>query len=121
MKIYAFEKLQVWQKSRQLSITIYKITKSFPSEEKFGLTSQMRSAVISVSSNISEGTGRHSYKDKARFTEIAYGSVLELLNQVILSNDLEYISEHNYLSIRESISEITYMLDGLYKSQINNS
>ncbi len=54
------------------------------------------------------------YKDKARFTEIAYGSVLELLNQVILSNDLEYISEQNYLSIRESISEMTYMLDGLY-------
>ena len=117
MKIFGFEKLQVWQKSRQLSLTIYKSTILFPKEEKFGLVSQMRRAAISISSNIAEGTGRHSSKDRARFTEIAYGSALELLNQCILSNDLEFLSDEQYTSTRSSISEITAMLDGLYKSQ----
>ena len=120
MKIFGFEKLQVWQKSRQTSIKIYKMTASFPSEEKFGLTSQMRRAAISISSNIAEGTGRHSNKDKARFTEIAYGSSLELLNQCILSNDLEFLDEQKYLELRKDLTEITAMLDGLYKSQISN-
>lgn len=83
MRIFGFEKLQVWQKARELSVFVYKATKGFPSEEKFGLISQMRRSVVSISSNIAEGTGRHSYKDKARFTEISYGSALELLNQVI--------------------------------------
>ncbi len=80
----------------------------------------MRRAVISISSNIAEGTGRQSYKDKARFTEIAYGSALELINQAILSNDLEFLPQENYITIRESLSEITYMLDRLHKSQINH-
>lgn len=120
MRIFSFEKLNVWQKSRQLSIKIYKSTKNFPSEEKFGITSQMRCASVSISSNIAEGTGRHSFKDKARFTEIAYSSALELLNQVILSNDLEFLSDEYYKEIRVDISEIAAMLDGLYKSQINN-
>ena len=120
MRIFSFEKLNVWQKARQLSLKIYKSTKSFPDNEKFGLTSQMRRASISISSNIAEGTGRHSFKDKARFTEIAYSSALELLNQVILPNDLELLSNEVYQEIRNDISEITAMLDGLYKTQINN-
>lgn len=118
MRIFSFEKLIVWQKARQLSIKIYKSTKHFPSEEKFGITSQMRRASISISSNIAEGSGRHSSKEKARFTEIAYGSTLELLNQYILSNDLEFLVDEIYQEIREDISEIAAMLDGLYKTQI---
>lgn len=121
MKIYSFEKLIVWQKARILSIGIYKTTKVFPKDEIFGLTSQMRRCSISISSNIAEGTGRHSAKDKARFTEIAYSSALELLNQVIISNDLEFISNENYSNIRSEIDEITTMLDALYKSQLKNS
>jgi four helix bundle protein len=89
MRIFSFEKLNVWQKARELSVLIYKTTQSFPSEEKFGLISQMRRCSISISSNIAEGTGRHSYKDQARFTEIANSSTLELLNQLILSNDMD--------------------------------
>lgn len=118
MRTFSFEKLKVWQKARILSVTIYNVTKQFPSEEKYGLTSQMRRCAISISSNIAEGTGRHSNKDKARFTEIAYSSLLELLNQLILSKDLELISEEILTQSRESISEIAAMLDGLYKSQI---
>ncbi len=119
MREFSFEKLSVWQKSRQLSIKIYNYTKSFPTDEKYGLSSQMRRASLSISSNIAEGTGRHSYKDKARFTEIAYSSALELLNQAILANDLNLLSDENYQNIRIDISEITAMLDGLYKTRIN--
>ncbi len=118
MKIFSFEKLKVWQKATELSISIYKSTKVFPSDERFGLISQMRRCSISISSNIAEGTGRHSPKDKARFTEIAYSSALELLNQSIISNDLEFIQKEDYLAIRKQITEITAMLDALYKSQL---
>ncbi|MEO1011232.1 MAG: four helix bundle protein [Bacteroidota bacterium] len=120
MKILSFEKLKVWQKARKLSVTIYKKTKTFPEDERFGLVSQMRRCSISISSNIAEGTGRHSPKDKARFTEIAYSSSLELLNQAIISNDLEFLSDKDYQFIREYLNEITAMLDALYKSELKN-
>lgn len=119
MKTFSFEKLKVWQKSKELSKTIYKTTTGFPDEEKFGITSQMRRCSVSISSNIAEGTGRHGKKDKARFTEIAYGSSLELLNQVITSYELDFLEENQHNTIRNSIEEITKMLDGLYKSQLN--
>lgn len=121
MKIFGFEKLKVWQKARQLSVVIYRLTATYPSEEKFGLISQMRRCSVSIASNIAEGSGRHSPKDKARFTEIAYSSELELLNQAIVSNDLEYMKEQSLIEIRQAISEITAMLDGLYKSQLKSN
>jgi four helix bundle protein len=119
MKTFSFEKLIVWQKSKQLSVIIYKLTKNFPKEELFGMTSQMRRCSVSIASNIAEGSGRHSAKDKARFTEISYGSALELLNQTIISLELEYLTEENYKIIRKEIEEVTYMLDALYKAQLN--
>ena len=120
MKLFSFEKLKVWQKSRELSVLIYNRTKTYPDNERFGLISQMRRCSVSISSNIAEGTGRHSSKDKARFTEIAFGSAMELLNQIILSNDLGLLSDDIYKTIRMELTEITAMLDGLYKSQINS-
>ena len=118
MKIYSFENSLVWQKSIKLNVMIYQFTKTFPKEEMFGLITQMRRSSVSISSNIAEGSGRHSAKDKARFTEIADGSALELLNQTIISKDLNYLSNENYDSIRNDIEQITSMLDGLYKSQL---
>ena len=118
MKIYSFEKLTVWQKSKNLSVFIYKITRTFPKEELFGLVSQMRRCSVSISSNIAEGSGRHTQKDKARFTEIAYGSALELLNQTIICKELEFIPDEEYLIIRTELTEITLMLDALHKSQL---
>lgn len=118
MKIYSFENLIVWQKSKSLSVVIYKITKTFPKDELFGLVSQMRRCSVSVSSNIAEGSGRHTQKDKARFTEIAYGSALELLNQTIICKELEFVSAENYQIIRNEIEQITLMLDALHKSQL---
>lgn len=118
MKTFSFEKLIAWQKARELALEIYKITKLFPKDELFGITSQMRRCSVSVASNLAEGSGRNSMKDKARFTEIAYGSALELLNQLILSFDFEYIEEQKYIEIREKITEVTVLINGLYKSQL---
>lgn len=120
MRTFSFEKLIAWQKGRELALLIYRTTKQFPKEEIFGLTSQMRRCSISIASNLAEGSGRQSLKEKARFSEIAYSSSLELLNQVILSNDFEYINENDYLSLREKIAEVNMLIDGLYKSQIKN-
>lgn len=120
MRIFSFEKLIAWQKGRELAILIYKTTKNFPKDEVFGLTSQMRRCSISIASNLAEGSGRSSMKDKARFSEIAYSSSLELLNQVILSFDFEYLDENQYIQIRETITEVNMLIDGLHKSQISN-
>jgi four helix bundle protein len=104
MRVFSFEKLNVWQKSRDLAVRIYKDTQKFPDEEKFGLVSQMRRCSISISSNIAEGTGRHSNKDKARFTKIAYGFSLELLNQSILSMDMKFLTIVDNSTIRKELT-----------------
>lgn len=119
MRIFSFEKLIAWQKGRELAILIFKTTKNFPKDEIFGLTSQMRRCSISIASNLAEGSGRSSMKDKARFSEIAYSSSLELLNQVILSHDFEYVDENQYIQIREKITEVNMLIDGLHKSQVS--
>lgn len=118
MKTFSFEKLIAWQKARELALHIYKVTKTFPKEEQFGIISQMRRCAISIASNLAEGSGRNLMKDKARFSEIAFGSALELLNQLILCYDFEYITENEYSEIREKISEVTLLIDGLRKSQL---
>ena len=120
MRIFSFEKLIAWQKGRELAILIYKTTKLFPKDETFGMISQMRRCSISIASNLAEGSGRNSMKDKARFSEIAFSSSLELLNQVFLSNDFEYIDENQYTILREKITEVNMLIDGLHKSQISN-
>ena len=74
-KIHSFEKLDVWKETRKLVVKVYRVTGHFPPEEKFGHTSQMRRAVISVSNNLSEGTSRSSFRDQARFTEISFGMI----------------------------------------------
>lgn len=118
IKIFSFEKLIVWQKARALAKEIYKITSGFPKEELFGMTSQMRRCSISIPSNLAEGSSRRTNKDKARFTEIAFGSGLELLNQLILAFDLNFISEVQYFEIRNKIQEVTFLLDALKKAQL---
>jgi four helix bundle protein len=121
MNTYGFEKLDVWNKSVELSEEIYLTTKEFPSDEKFGIISQLRRASISVSSNIAEGSSRSSYKEQARFSEIAYGSLVEVLNQIILSYRLSFIKEDSYLEIRKLIEEISNKLNGLRKYQLGKA
>ncbi len=119
--IFSFEKLTVWIDTKELIKNIYLITKKFPEEEKFGLTSQLRRASVSVASNLAEGTSRNTNKDKAHFTTMAYSSLMEVLNQVIISKELNFINDENYKTFRESIEKIANKLNALRKSQLNKS
>lgn len=121
MKMYSFEKLIVWQESKEFVKVIYKITKDFPSDERFGLTSQLRRATVSIASNLAEGTSRKTNKDQARFTVISYSSAMEVLNQLIISKELSYISENDYILARQKLEKITNLLNALQKTQQNNS
>jgi four helix bundle protein len=109
--IFSFEKLEVWIESKDLTSFIYSITNKFPDSEKFGLTSQIRRASISICSNIAEGTSRITDKDKAHFISISFSSTMEVLNQLILSYELNYISEDEYLICRKKIESITNKLN----------
>ena len=82
---FSFEKLHVWIDSKELIKLIYIITKDFPNEEKFGLTSQLRRASVSIASNLAEGTSRKTNKDKAHFTTLSFSSLMEVLNQIIIA------------------------------------
>ena len=116
---YSFEKLEVWKDSVECVKYIYNVTKQFPDEEKFGLVSQLPRASISISSNLSEGTSRIINKDKAHFTTLAFSSAMEVLNQLIISKELEFITENDYLKLREQLSKITNTLNSLRKAQLN--
>jgi four helix bundle protein len=121
MYIFSFEKLEVWVESKDLTSYIYTITNKFPESEKFGLTSQIRRASISICSNIAEGTSRITNKDKAHFLSISFSSTMEVLNQLILSNELKYISEDEYLICRKRIESITNKLNSLRKHILSSN
>jgi len=115
VKEFYFERLAVWKEARALAKNIYVISALFPSEEKFGLTSQIRRATLSISANIAEGMSRITEKDKARFINQAFSSAIEVVNFLILANDLEFLSTEDYLNLREKIEKITNQLNSLYK------
>ena len=112
---YSFEKLEVWHDARELTKIVYRVTKEFPDDERFGITNQMRRSVISVSSNIVEGSYRSTGKDKTNFMTFAYSSLMELLNQTIASLDLNYINEDQYNEIRKQIEKVSNKLNALTK------
>ncbi|KPK34211.1 MAG: hypothetical protein AMK70_08210 [Nitrospira bacterium SG8_35_1] len=116
-----FKELKVWQKAYQLCIEIYKTTKKYPDEEKYGLSSQMRRAAISIPSNIAEGYGRKTIPDYVRCLYIAYGSICELETQILLSGDLNYLNGNNKNSHLEKIKEVERMLMALIKSLENKN
>lgn len=116
MEQFQFEKLNVWQFARQLVSHVYLLTKKFPKEETYGLTNQLQRAVVSVPSNIAEGSGRMSVKDQLRFFEIAYGSLMEAYCQVVLAKDLGYIDEDDLKTSNDMIFKVARLLSGLRKS-----
>jgi len=118
MRLFSFEKLDVWKLSMTFTKSIYELTNSFPEEEKFGLTSQIRRASVSITSNIAEGNSRITGKEQARFSEISYGSLLEVLNQLIIATELKYISETKLNNLRPLIEEISNKLNSLRKYQL---
>jgi four helix bundle protein len=114
--MHNFKELKVWQISRQLVKEIYELTAKFPTEEKYGLVSQIRRCVVSVPSNIAEGSGRNTDKDFAHFLNISLGSAYELETLLTLSLDVKFISEQQLESILLKISEIQKMTFGLIKT-----
>ncbi len=116
---FSFEKLHVWQNSRQLTNIIYKTTDAFPKSERFCLVAQIRRAMISVASNLAEGSSRISSKDQAHFTNLSYSSLMEVLNQLYIAKDLNYISQEIFVELKQKIQEISNQLNSLRKSQLN--
>lgn len=117
---FSFEKLHAYQVARLLVKRVYHITEDFPSFEKFGLSSQLQRAVVSIASNIAEGSGRKSIKEKIHFLEIAYGSLLEVYCQLQLAMDLCYICEAKFLELKTTIFELSRLIGGLNASFVSS-
>jgi four helix bundle protein len=114
-----YKDLKVWQKAYQLCITIYKLTKHFPKEEQYGLTSQIRRSAVSVPSNIAEGYGRKTTQEYIQSLYIAYGSHCELETQIMISKDLGYIKSDDFQELQQDIGDVERMLKALIKSLQN--
>lgn len=121
MYTYSFEKLEVWQLAKKLVVKIYIITSKFPADEKFGLVSQLRRASVSICSNIAEGCGRSTSKDQANFYNKAYSSLMEVVNQLLISHDLNWIGEPEMDDVRTEIETISSKINSLRKSALNRS
>ena len=115
-KITKFTDLIAWQEAHKLALTIYETTKEFPKEETYGLTGQMRRAAISISSNIAEGFGRRTSKDKNSFYTNSLTSLTELQNQLIISKDIGYIRKESFQKIAEQTVTVHKLINGLIKS-----
>ena len=113
---YYFEKLEVWQDARRLVKYIYDLTSTYPETEKYAICSQIQRAIVSVPSNIAEGMSRDSVKEKLRFLEVAYGSLMEVLCQLYLSVDLEYITQDQLETLRPCLNKTANELNALVRS-----
>ncbi len=114
--MYSFETLNAWKESRKLVVIVYQLLDDFPSFEKYALCDQIRRSIVSVPSNLAEGSGRISLKEQLHFYEISYGSLMEAYNQLILASDLKYIGEHSLDELRPQIDTVARMLNGLRAS-----
>ncbi|MBR4522390.1 MAG: four helix bundle protein [Prevotella sp.] len=115
-----FRKLNVYVNSKELTKYVYTLIKQFPQEEKFALCSQIRRAVTSIPINIAEGFGRFSQKEKARFVEIAFGSLTELFCEMEISYELGYLTKEQYEETEHQMTIISKQLSNLHKSVTNN-
>jgi four helix bundle protein len=120
-KIKEFSDLLVWQKSRDLCLNIYQTTAKFPREEIFGLTSQIKRAVVSVSSNIAEGFSRRNKKEKVQFYYIALGSLTVTKSQLLLAKDLKFLDLKDFLSITSLCVETSKLIINLIRSTIKKA
>ena len=116
--MFNFEKLIVWQKAVDFSSVIYNLTGNFPKEEIFGVTSQLRRAVVSVALNIAEGAGRKSKKEFIHFLDISYGSLCEVVTILMICLKQNYISQDSYKELYEKSEEIARILNTLSKHQV---
>ena len=113
-----FQNLIVYQQAKDLVKQVYRLMKKFPSDERYALCDQLRRSVISIPSNIAEGMGRIAEKEQSHFINIAFGSLMEVLAQMDIAKDLEYISQEEYLHIEKLVNEISKMLSSLRAKRI---
>jgi len=115
--LFPFEKLETWQLAKDLAIFIYNISQSFPADEQYGLGSQIKRGVISVASNLAEGSSRISKKDQAHFSEISYSSLMEVACQLNIARDLGFVEEEEYKDLRQRIKMLSIKINALRRSQ----
>ena len=115
---YAFENMRAWQEARKLVVEVYRLLDGFPKFESYALCDQIRRAIVSVPSNLAEGSGRISTKEQMHFYEIAYGSLMEACNQLIIAADLEYIGNEQLKNIQPQIDVVARMMNGLRTSLV---
>jgi four helix bundle protein len=119
--MFNFEKLDVWQKAIDLADLVYRHTRNFPADERFGLTNQMRRAAVSISSNIAEGTSRMSQTDFGRFIEIATGSVFEVISQAFIGHRLGLLNDAKFRALYIAAEEVAaYLADSEGRCPPNN-
>lgn len=121
MMSQSFEDVIAWKKAHAFVLSVYKVTKGFPDDEKFGLTSQFRRAAVSIEANIAEGYRKIGKQDKLRFFNISQGSLSECKDYIILARDLEYINMEQYQELWQSSEEANRLLISYCNGIINNS
>lgn len=114
-RIRDFTDLDVWKEGHRLVLMLYKITDRFPRSERYSLIDQIRRSSVSVTSNIAEGFGRQTYKEKIQFYYLAQGSLVELKNHLIISKDVGYIDENVYLTLKNQADVCHKLLQGIIK------
>jgi len=116
--MFNFEKLEVWHRALDFADLVYSNTRSFPSDERLGLTNQMRRAAVSVSSNIAEGSSRSSKTDFARFIEISSGSLFEVVSQAFIAKRQGFLNDDQFEKLYQAAEEQSRMQSGLRKSLV---
>ncbi|MBO4810237.1 MAG: four helix bundle protein [Prevotella sp.] len=119
--LYGFENVIAWQKAHAFVLSVYRLTRHFPDEERFGLTSQFRRAAVSIEANIAEGYKKLSKADKLRFLNISQGSLEECRNYVLLSRDLEFIDLENITLLYQQLEQTSWFLNKYCQGIINNN
>jgi len=114
--MFKFEKLDIWQKAMEYADFVYGVTRSFPAEERFGLTNQLRRSAVSVSANIAEGSSRSSDVDFARFIEIAYGSLLESVSELEIAKRQQFLKEEDFKIAYRKAKNLAKMLSGFRRT-----
>lgn len=118
--MFRFEKLDAWQLAIAFANEIYAVTRAYPSDERFGLVSQTRRAAVSIAANISEGAGRLSGNDRARFVEIAYGSLMEVVSHIHIARDQGFLASEKFQSLYEQADRLARVLSGFRDSLIQS-
>ena len=116
MDTFSFENLNAYKEAKSLVVDVYKLIAKFPQSERFALSAQLQRAIVSVPSNIAEGSGRVSYKEKIQFLEIAYGSLMESFCQLEIACELKYISDEELAQIKEKLLAVSRLINGLSQS-----